>query len=141
MMVEELLKMTSELRINFVYKTSYDKANRTSLDSDRGLGIDKSIEIFDELKKEYNISILTDVHNVADCDKVKDYVDILQIPAFLCRQTDLLKVASDSGRPVMVKKGQFLSPTDMSNVAKKLESFGCERIILTERGTTLDIII
>ena len=136
MMVEELLKMTSELRINFVYKTSYDKANRTSLDSDRGLGIDKSIEIFDELKKEYNISILTDVHNVADCDKVKDYVDILQIPAFLCRQTDLLVAAAKTGKIVNVKKGQFLAPLDMINVAKKIINSGNKNVMLTERGVS-----
>ena len=93
-MVEALLEITTKLKINFVYKTSFDKANRTSLHSERGLGIDASLEIFKSLKDEYKINILTDVHNVSDCEKVKNYVDIVQIPAFLCRQTDLLIAAA-----------------------------------------------
>ena len=136
MMVDSLLEITSKLNINFVYKTSFDKANRTSLVSDRGIGIDQSIEVFDSLKNEYNIKILTDVHNVSDCDKIKDYVDILQIPAFLCRQTDLLIAAANTNKIINVKKGQFLAPLDMINVTKKIESTGNCQILLTERGVS-----
>ena len=136
MMVEALLEITIKLNINFVYKTSYDKANRTSLNSDRGLGIDKSIEIFNHLRDEYKISILTDIHNVSDCNKIKDCVDILQIPAFLCRQTDLLIAAAKTDKIINVKKGQFLAPLDMINVAKKIEESGNKKILLTERGVS-----
>ena len=135
-MVESLLEITEKLNINFIYKTSYDKANRTSLNSDRGLGIDKSIEIFSYLRKEYNINILTDVHNASDCEKVKDHVDIIQIPAFLCRQTDLLIAAAKTNRIINVKKGQFLAPLDMINVSKKIEDSGNKNILLTERGAS-----
>jgi len=120
-MVEALLEITTKLKINFVYKTSFDKANRTSLHSERGLGIDASLEIFKSLKDEYKINILTDVHNVSDCEKVKNYVDIVQIPAFLCRQTDLLIAAARTDLIVNIKKGQFLAPLDMINVSKKIE--------------------
>ena len=90
LMTEKILEITAKLSLDFIYKTSFDKANRTSIKSDRGLGIDESIKIFDKLKSEYDLKILTDVHSPSDCDKIKDHVDILQIPAFLCRQTDLL---------------------------------------------------
>ncbi len=136
MMVDELLEITSKLNINFVYKTSYDKANRTSLDSERGMGIEKSIKIFNDLKNEFKINILTDIHNVTDCSIIKDHVDILQIPAFLCRQTDLLVAAAKTGKVINVKKGQFLAPLDMINVAKKIEDSGNKNILLTERGVT-----
>ena len=136
MMIESLLDITSKLNINFVYKTSYDKANRTSHKSDRGLGIEKSIEIFNRIKEEYNISILTDVHNVSDCEIIKNCVDILQIPAFLCRQTDLLIAAAKTNKIVNVKKGQFLSPLDMIHVSKKIRDNGNNRILLTERGVS-----
>ena len=136
MMVDELLEITSKLNINFVYKTSYDKANRTSLDSERGMGIEKSIKIFNDLKNEFKINILTDIHNVTDCSIIKDHVDILQIPAFLCRQTDLLVAAAKTGKIINVKKGQFLAPLDMINVAKKIEDSGNKNILLTERGVT-----
>ena len=136
MMVEKLLNITSKLNINFIYKTSYDKANRTSLDSERGIGIDQSIEIFQSLKEDYGIRILTDVHNSEDCDKIKDFVDILQIPAFLCRQTDLLIAAAQTNRIINIKKGQFLAPLDMLNVTKKIIDSGNDKILLTERGVS-----
>ena len=136
MMVEKLLNITSKLNINFIYKTSYDKANRTSLDSERGIGIDQSIEIFQSLKEDYGIRILTDVHNSEDCDKIKDFVDILQIPAFLCRQTDLLIAAAQTNKIINVKKGQFLAPLDMLNVTKKIIDSGNDKILLTERGVS-----
>ena len=136
MMVERLLEITTNLDINFVYKTSYDKANRTSINSDRGLGIEQSLEIFDKLKSEFKVSILTDVHNVSDCEKIKNHVDILQIPAFLCRQTDLLIAAAKTEKIINIKKGQFLAPLDMVNVAKKVEQSGNKKILLTERGVS-----
>ena len=136
MMVEKLLNITSKLNINFIYKTSYDKANRTSLDSERGIGIDQSIEIFQSLKDDYGIRILTDVHNSDDCEKIKDFVDILQIPAFLCRQTDLLIAAAQTNKIINVKKGQFLAPLDMLNVTKKIIDSGNDKILLTERGVS-----
>ena len=136
LMVEKLLEITSRVNINFIYKTSYDKANRTSLSSVRGLGIDTSLKIFSELKSEYNIPILTDVHTAIDCDLVKDHVDILQIPAFLCRQTDLLIAAATTGKIINVKKGQFLAPHDMIKVAKKILESGNKNLLLTERGVS-----
>ena len=136
MMVEKLLEITSKLNINFVYKTSFDKANRTSLSSERGIGIENSIEVFDRLKNEFKINILTDIHNEADCIKIKDHVDILQIPAFLCRQTDLLTAAAKTGKVINIKKGQFLAPLDMINVSKKIEVSGNKNILLTERGVS-----
>ena len=134
MMCSKLLQIASELKIELIYKTSYDKANRTSISSDRGLGIDKSIEIFDKLKKEFNVPIITDVHSVLECNKIKDHVDIIQIPAFLCRQTDLLIAAANTNKIINVKKGQFLAPRDMINVVNKITDSGNENILLTERG-------
>ena len=136
MMVEMLLKITTDLKINFIYKTSYDKANRTSLTGIRGLGLDSSLKIFSELKTEYGINILTDVHNANHCDLIKDHVDILQIPAFLCRQTDLLIAAANTNKIINVKKGQFLSPHDMINVANKIIDSGNNNLLLTERGAS-----
>ena len=134
MMCSKLLQIASELKIELIYKTSYDKANRTSISSDRGLGIDKSIEIFDKLKKEFNVPIITDVHSVLECNKIKDHVDIIQIPAFLCRQTDLLIAAANTNKIINVKKGQFLAPRDMINVVNKITDSGNKNILLTERG-------
>ena len=134
MMCSKLLQIASELKIKLIYKTSYDKANRTSISSDRGLGIDKSIEIFDKLKKEFNVPIITDVHSVLECNQIKDHVDIIQIPAFLCRQTDLLIAAAKTNKIINVKKGQFLAPRDMINVVNKITDSGNENILLTERG-------
>ena len=136
LMAEKLLDITEKLNIGFVYKTSFDKANRTSIDSDRGLGIEESIKIFDKLRNEFNLKILTDVHSVDDCEKIKDHVDILQIPAFLCRQTDLLVAAAKTNKIINVKKGQFLAPHDMINVAKKIIESGNKQLLLTERGAT-----
>ena len=134
MMCSKLLQIASEFKIQLIYKTSYDKANRTSISSDRGLGIDKSIEIFDKLKKEFNVPIITDVHSVLECNQIKDHVDIIQIPAFLCRQTDLLIAAANTNKIINVKKGQFLAPRDMINVVNKITDSGNENILLTERG-------
>ena len=135
-MVESLLDINSKLNLNFVYKTSFDKANRTSVDGVRGLGIDESLKIFSELKSEYKIKILTDVHTEEQCQLVAKHVDILQIPAFLCRQTDLLIAAAKTNIIINVKKGQFLAPWDMKNVVKKIEKSGNQKILVTERGTS-----
>lgn len=134
-MAEELVKLTTKLNIQFIYKSSFDKANRTSVNGARGLGIDKGLEVLAEVKKAFNCPIVTDVHSENQCAEVAKIVDMLQIPAFLCRQTDLLHAAAATGKIVNVKKGQFLAPWDMKNVHKKLESFGAKDILLTERGT------
>jgi 2-dehydro-3-deoxyphosphooctonate aldolase (KDO 8-P synthase) len=135
-MVEKLLNINEKLNVNFTYKTSFDKANRTSLSGVRGLGLDESLKIFSELKKEYKIKLLTDVHTEEQCSLVSEYVDIIQIPAFLCRQTDLLISAAKTNKVINVKKGQFLAPWDMKNVVKKVESSGNTNILITERGTS-----
>ncbi len=135
-MAENIKNITSKLDINFIYKTSFDKANRTSLDSKRGLGLDKSIKIFEEIKKSFELPILTDVHSIDQCSSVKDVVDIIQIPAFLCRQTDLLVAAAKTNKIVNVKKGQFLAPWDMKNVTKKISDSGNDKILVTERGVS-----
>tara|TARA_Y100001935_G_scaffold247405_1_gene243273 strand:- start:65 stop:886 length:822 start_codon:yes stop_codon:yes gene_type:complete len=132
----ELKKITSELGINLIYKTSFDKANRTSLTGKRGLGLDKSLPIFDKIRKEVNVPILTDIHTSEQCSIVAKHVDILQIPAFLCRQTDLLIAAAKTGKIINVKKGQFLAPWDMANVIKKIEESGNKNILITERGAS-----
>ena len=116
----ELKKITSELGINLIYKTSFDKANRTSLKGKRGMGLEKSLPIFDKIRTEVGLPVLTDVHTAEQCSIVKDYVDVLQIPAFLCRQTDLLIAAAKTGKIINIKKGQFLAPWDMGNVVKKI---------------------
>ena len=136
LMIDKLLDITEKLKIDFVYKTSFDKANRTSINADRGIGIEESIKIFDNLKSEYSLKILTDVHSPSDCDKIKNHVDILQIPAFLCRQTDLLISAANTGKIINVKKGQFLAPHDMLNVANKIIESGNKQLLLTERGAS-----
>ena len=133
---KELKKITSELGINLIYKTSFDKANRTSLKGKRGLGLIKSLPIFDKLRKEVGVPVLTDVHTVEQCSVVADHVDVLQIPAFLCRQTDLLIAAAKTGKIINVKKGQFLAPWDMANVIKKIEESGNKNILITERGAS-----
>ena len=132
----ELKKITNELGINFIYKTSFDKANRTSLKGKRGLGLDKSLPIFDKLRKEVGVPVLTDVHTADQCLVVANHVDVLQIPAFLCRQTDLLIAAAKTGKVINVKKGQFLAPWDMGNVIKKIEDSGNKNILITERGAS-----
>ena len=135
-MVEKLLNINEKLNVNFTYKTSFDKANRTSLSGVRGLGLDESLKIFSELKNEYKIKLLTDVHTEEQCSLVSEYVDIIQIPAFLCRQTDLLISAAKTNKVINVKKGQFLAPWDMKNVVKKVESSDNTNILITERGTS-----
>ncbi len=133
---KELKKITSDLKINLIYKTSFDKANRTSLNGKRGMGLEKSLSIFDKIRKEVGIPVLTDVHTAEQCSIVANHVDVLQIPAFLCRQTDLLIAAAKTGKIINVKKGQFLAPWDMANVIKKLEESGNKNILLTERGAS-----
>ena len=132
----ELKKITSDLGINLIYKTSFDKANRTSLKGKRGMGLDKSLPIFDKIRKEVGLPVLTDVHTAEQCSIVADHVDVLQIPAFLCRQTDLLIAAAKTGKIINVKKGQFLAPWDMANVIKKIEDSGNKNILITERGAS-----
>ena len=135
-MSNKIKEITSKLGINFIYKTSFDKANRTSLTGKRGMGLEQSLPIFDKIKKELNVPILTDVHSVEQCSIVAEHVDVLQIPAFLCRQTDLLIAASKTKKIINVKKGQFLAPWDMVNVTKKISDSGNENILVTERGAS-----
>jgi 2-dehydro-3-deoxyphosphooctonate aldolase (KDO 8-P synthase) len=131
-----LVEATSQAGIGFIYKTSFDKANRTSVKGQRGLGLEKALAVFAELKDRFRVPVLTDIHNEGQCAPVAEIVDIIQIPAFLCRQTDLLLAAGDTGAVVNIKKGQFLSPSDMKNVADKVASTGNRRILLTERGVS-----
>jgi 2-dehydro-3-deoxyphosphooctonate aldolase (KDO 8-P synthase) len=132
----ELKKITSDLGINLIYKTSFDKANRTSLKGKRGMGLEKSLPIFDKIRKEVGLPVLTDVHTAEQCSIIAKHVDVLQIPAFLCRQTDLLISAAKTGKIINVKKGQFLAPWDMANVIKKIEESGNKNILITERGAS-----
>lgn len=131
-----LAEMAKKFAINIIYKTSYDKANRSSLKTERGLGMDASLPILAEVREKTNLPVLTDIHDAAQCARVAEVVDVLQIPAFLCRQTDLLLAAGATGRAINVKKGQFLAPWDMKNVAAKIASTGNERIMLCERGVS-----
>lgn len=133
---EHIKKITDKLNIPFIYKSSFDKANRTSVNAQRGAGLDKGLEILAKVKAEIGCPILTDVHSEAQCAPAGQVADVLQIPAFLCRQTDLLKAAADTGKVIKVKKGQFLAPWDMKNVYEKLSKFGAKGIILTERGAS-----
>ncbi len=135
-MASKIKEICKDLNINFIYKSSFDKANRTSIASSRGVGIREGLKVLEALKKELKISVITDVHEKEQCKEVASVVDILQIPAFLCRQTDLLNKAANTGKAVMVKKGQFLAPWEMSNIVNKLEKSGCNKIILCERGTS-----
>ena len=120
----------------YVFKASYDKANRTSLSGERGLGIDQGLKVLSDIRKTMGVPVLTDVHNEVQCPLAADAVDVLQIPAFLCRQTDMLLAAGNTGAVINVKKGQFLAPWEMPNIVAKLESTGNKRIMLTERGTS-----
>ncbi len=131
-----LRTLTDRLGVPFIYKSSYDKANRTALDSFRGLGMDTALNILAEVKRETGVLVLTDVHTAAEAGAAAEVVDVLQIPAFLCRQTDLLLAAGQSGQVVNIKKGQFLAPWDMEHAASKVASTGNRRILLTERGAT-----
>ena len=135
-MAEELKKITSKLNINFVFKSSFDKANRSSINSSRGLSIDEGCRIFEKVKSELDVPVITDIHETYQVGILKDIADVLQIPALLSRQTDLLVAAGKSGKPVHVKKGQFMAPRDMKNVAQKIASTGNDKIMLCERGTS-----
>ncbi len=135
-MSSALVELTRKLGIGLIYKTSFDKANRTSVSTARGLGMAKSLPILAEIKESLGIPVLTDVHAPEQCAPVAEVVDVLQIPAFLCRQTDLLLAAGETGKAINVKKGQFLAPWDMRNVAAKIASTGNESILLCERGAS-----
>ena len=133
---KKLKEITDKLSIGLIYKTSFDKANRTSLKGKRGAGLEKSLPVFDKIRKDLGIPVLTDIHNVEQCALVSKHVDVLQIPAFLCRQTDLLIAAAKTGKVINVKKGQFLAPWDMVNVTKKISDSGNKNILVTERGAS-----
>lgn len=136
MMAEKIAKACEKTGTKFIYKSSYDKANRSSVATQRGIGIDEGLKILETVKKQFGVPVLTDVHETTHCEIVKDIIDVIQIPAFLCRQTDLLLAAGNTGCAINVKKGQFLAPWDMKNVAAKIASTGNERIILCDRGTS-----
>jgi 2-dehydro-3-deoxyphosphooctonate aldolase (KDO 8-P synthase) len=135
-MATALKEITTKLGIGFVYKTSFDKANRTSASGKRGLGLEKSLPIFAELRSKLDIPVLTDVHEATHCQPVAEAVDVLQIPAFLSRQTDLLVAAAQTGKVINVKKGQFLAPWDMTNVVAKVTGAGNKNVLVTERGVS-----
>ncbi len=132
----KIKEIATKFKIGFIYKTSFDKANRTSLKGKRGVGLEKSLPVFDKIKKDLNTPILTDIHNEEQCEIVSKHADVLQIPAFLCRQTDLLIAAAKTNKIINVKKGQFLAPWDMANVTKKISESGNDNILVTERGAS-----
>ncbi|MCW2392381.1 3-deoxy-8-phosphooctulonate synthase [Sphingobium sp. B11D3A] len=133
---QALVEMTSAIGMPLIYKSSFDKANRTSVDAPRGIGLAQALDVFADVKAQFGCPVVTDVHDAAQCAPVAEIVDVLQIPAFLCRQTDLLLAAAATGRVVNVKKGQFLAPWDMANVVRKLRSAGNDQVMLTERGAS-----
>lgn len=135
-MAEEIKKICDKLKISFIFKASYDKANRSSIKSFRGPGIEKGLEILLQIKNELDIPVLSDVHETHQIEKAAEVLDVIQIPAFLCRQTDLILEAAKSQRPLNIKKGQFLSPYEVKNIADKVLSQGNENIIFTERGAS-----
>lgn len=135
-MATALKEICAKLDIGLIYKTSFDKANRTSANTPRGMGMDKALPIFAEIRESLGLPVLTDVHEPEHCAMVADAIDVIQIPAFLCRQTDLLKAAAATGKAINIKKGQFLAPWDMANVAQKMLSFGNDRVLLCERGVS-----
>src|SRR5262249_43618079 len=136
MMAREIKRTTDELGIPYIFKASYDKANRTSIKSYRGPGLKEGLRVLGLIRNEFNLPVLTDIHEPSQAEEAAEFADVLQIPAFLCRQTDLLVAAAQTGRAVNVKKGQFLAPWDMRNAAEKLDQAGCRHIILTERGAS-----
>ena len=136
MIASKIKEITTKLNIGFIFKSSFDKANRTSLKSARGIGLEKSLSIFEYIAKDLDLPILTDIHNVEQCKIVSKVVDVIQIPAFLCRQTDLLIAAAKTKKVINIKKGQFLAPWDMKNVINKIEDSGNEKILITERGVS-----
>jgi 2-dehydro-3-deoxyphosphooctonate aldolase (KDO 8-P synthase) len=135
-MSHALVELTAKLGLGLIYKTSFDKANRTSIDGARGMGLEASLPILAEVREKYGCAVLTDVHAPEQCAPVAEAVDVLQIPAFLCRQTDLLVAAAKTGRAINIKKGQFLAPWDMKNVARKVSAAGNDNILLCERGVS-----
>lgn len=135
-LADALVSLTAKLGIPYIFKASFDKANRTSLSAYRGPGLERGLETLAEVKRRYGVPVITDIHEPWQCDPVAEVCDILQIPAFLCRQTDLVVAAARTGRVVNIKKGQFLAPEDMVNVVRKVESEGNSRIVLTERGAS-----
>ena len=135
-MAGKIKEITKKYQLGFIYKTSFDKANRTSIKGKRGVGLDKSLPIFDKIRKELETPVLTDIHTAEQCSIVSEHVDVIQIPAFLCRQTDLLIAAAKTKKIINVKKGQFLAPWDITNVIKKISESGNENILITERGSS-----
>ena len=135
-MAEKITKLCAPSSSNFIFKSSFDKANRSSIASARGVGIEEGLRILEEIKLTFNCPVITDIHTVSQCVRASEVVDVLQIPAFLSRQTDLLIAAGETGKPINVKKGQFLAPWEMTNVAEKIASTGNKKILLCERGTS-----
>ncbi|MCW2316549.1 2-dehydro-3-deoxyphosphooctonate aldolase (KDO 8-P synthase) [Rhodoblastus acidophilus] len=135
-MAEKLASLAERLKLDLVFKSSFDKANRTSASGRRGIGLDAALKVFVEIKRDFGLPIVTDVHEREQCGAVAEVADLLQIPAFLCRQTDLLLAAAATGKPVNVKKGQFLAPWDMKNVAAKITDAGNPNVLVTERGAS-----
>jgi len=135
-MAAALKEVMAKLGVGFIFKTSFDKANRSSMSGPRGIGLSKALPIFAEVKEKYGLAVITDVHEIDQCKPVAEVVDILQIPAFLCRQTDLLVAAAKAGKPINVKKGQFMAPWDMKNPLEKITNAGNPNVILCERGAS-----
>ena len=136
MMAEKISNLCAKNGAGYIFKASYDKANRSSISSARGIGMEEGLRILQDISREFNCPVITDVHDASQCQAASEAVDILQIPAFLCRQTDLLLAAGKTGKPINIKKGQFLAPWDMWNVAEKIASTGNHDILLCERGTS-----
>jgi 2-dehydro-3-deoxyphosphooctonate aldolase (KDO 8-P synthase) len=135
-MAEQLSSLAQSLKLSWIFKASYDKANRTSAKSYRGLGLDEGCKLLRAVGDKFKVPVTTDIHSPEEAKRAADFIDLLQIPAFLCRQTDLIQAAAETGRPVNVKKGQFLAPWDVRNIAEKLENFGCDNYVFTERGAS-----
>jgi 2-dehydro-3-deoxyphosphooctonate aldolase (KDO 8-P synthase) len=135
-MAGQLSALAQSLKLSWIFKASYDKANRTSAKSYRGLGLDEGCKLLRAVGDKFNVPVTTDIHSPEEAKRAADFIDLLQIPAFLCRQTDLIQAAAETGRPVNVKKGQFLAPWDVRNIAEKLENFGCDNYVFTERGVS-----
>jgi len=136
MMARECAQRARDAGLDFVFKTSFDKANRSSIKSFRGIGMDTGLAILRKIKKEVDVAVVTDIHEISQVERVAEVADLLQIPAFLCRQTDLITEAAKSGRAVNIKKGQFLAPEDARNIVEKAQAAGCERLMITERGVS-----
>jgi 2-dehydro-3-deoxyphosphooctonate aldolase (KDO 8-P synthase) len=133
---EKLAALTRKLGIPYIFKSSYDKANRSSIHSYRGFGLERGIEALAEVRQRFNVPVLTDVHSPTEARRAAEVIDVLQVPAFLCRQTDLITAVAETGRPANIKKGQFISPPEVGNIITKFAESGGEQLIITERGTT-----